>query len=342
MPSTRRASSSIIAAGVVAILGGTLAALFNLAALILLWLSYFPLAANLPDFMRPVLYVLWIFFFLCSVFAVIVGIQVIRLKNWGRISLLVTSGCLLLFGITGIVIVLVGLVSEMSPDPLVSKSALAAVLAVIYGIPIAISLWWLALFTRPFVVEQFRSAPAVENLAENVSPAISAFRLSDPNCPLAIRVIGWYLASFVLIVPILPFVSGHFPAFYFGHIFRGPAATLILFLNFAILFIPGFGLLLLKGWSYPLTIASQLIIGANAISATFSSSYAEAIRSLLEKMALPQLSPTADKMLSCSRYFNLLSLAVPIAIVITLLLLRREFFAAAAAEVRSNAPKAIP
>jgi len=313
-----------------------LAALFNLAAIILFSFSYFPLAANYPDFMRPVLYVLWIFFLLCALFVVSIGIQVIRLRNWARISLLVTSGCLLFFAVTGIMVILVTVFSEVSPDPLVSKSALAAVLAVTYGIPAGISCWWLVLFTRPSVVAQFHSVPVLEG----VSPAISAFRLTSLNCPLAIRVIGWYLASFVLIVPFLPFISGRFPAFYFGHIFRGPLSTLVLFLNFAILFVPGFGLLLLKRWSYPLTIASQLIVCANAISATFSSSYTEAIRSLLGKMNLPQLSPTTDQMLSYSRYFQLFSLAIPIAIVITLLLFRREFSAAAAAEVRSNSPQA--
>jgi len=286
--------------------------------------------------MRPVLYVLWIFFLLCALFVVSIGIQVIRLRNWARISLLVTSGCLLFFAVTGIMVILVTVFSEVSPDPLVSKSALAAVLAVTYGIPAGISCWWLVLFTRPSVVAQFHSVPVLEG----VSPAISAFRLTSLNCPLAIRVIGWYLASFVLIVPFLPFISGRFPAFYFGHIFRGPLSTLVLFLNFAILFVPGFGLLLLKRWSYPLTIASQLIVCANAISATFSSSYTEAIRSLLGKMNLPQLSPTTDQMLSYSRYFQLFSLAIPIAIVITLLLFRREFSAAAAAEVRSNSPQA--
>jgi hypothetical protein len=338
LPSTPRASRSVVAAGVVAILGGTLAALFNLAAIILFSFSYFPLAANYPDFMRPVLYVLWIFFLLCALFLVVIGIQVIRLRNWARISLLVTSGCLLFFAVTGIIVIFVTLFSEVSPDPLVSKSAVAAVLALTYGIPAAISIWWLILFTRPSVMAQFRSVPVLEP----ASPAIFVFRLTSPNCPLAIRVIGWYLASFVLIVPFLPFISGRFPAFYFGHIFRGPLVTLILFLNFAILFIPGFALLLLKRWSYPLTIASQLIVCANAISATFSSSYTEAIRALLGKMNLPQLSPTTDQILSYSRYFNLFSLAIPVAIVITLLLLRREFSAAAAAEVRSNSPQAIP
>jgi len=337
MPSTPRASRSIIAAGVVAILGGALAALFNVAAIILFSFSYFPLAANYPDFMRPVLYVLWIFFLLCALFLVIIGVQVIRLRNWARISLLVTSGCLLFFAVTGIMVIFVTVFSDVSPNPQVSKSAIAAVLAVTYGIPAVISIWWLVLFTRPSVVAQFHSAP----VSENVSPTISAFRLTSLNCPLAIRVIGWYLASFVLIVPFLPFISGRFPVFYFGHIFRGPLATLVLFLNFAILFVPGLGLLLLKRWSYRLAIASQLIVCANALAATFSASYTEAIRDLLGKINLPQLSPTTDQILNYSRYFNLFSLAIPVAIVITLLLFRREFFAAAAAEAYSNSSQAM-
>jgi len=44
--------SSIIAAGIFAILGGVLSSLFNLAALILFSFSKFPLGATYPDFMR--------------------------------------------------------------------------------------------------------------------------------------------------------------------------------------------------------------------------------------------------------------------------------------------------
>jgi hypothetical protein len=275
--------------------------------------------------MRPVLFGVWFFLLLCSLFVAIVGIQVIRLRNWARISLLVVAGCLLFFGVIGVGVIVVTLYVTPSRDPLVSTSLLAVVLAVTYGIPIAISIWWLILFTRRSVVAQFHSSMtlAIE------SPAASAFRLSHPACPLAIRIVGWYLASFVLIVPFLPFFLGQFPAFFFGRVFQGPYGVLFFVLYFALLFVPGFGLLLLKRWSYPLAVASQLFVCANGLSATLSPAYAEMFRSILAKASLPELSSTAEKMLNYSRYFNLLSLTIPVAILITLLVVRRDFFAAA-------------
>ena len=325
MTSTSRASSSIIAAGIFAILGGVLGALFNLAALILFSFSKFPPGAIYPDFMRPVLYVIWTFGLFCAVFLVVVGIQVIRLKNWARIALLIVAGCLLFFGVIGFAVIIVTIFGATPTAPLVSKAVLASVLAVTYGIPVVIALWWVILLTRTSVVTQFHSPAALESQ----SPVISTFRLSKPGCPLAVRIIGWYLASFVLFVPFLPFFPKRIPAFFFGHFFRGPAALIFLFLYFALLIIPGFGLLLLKRWSYPLTIASQLLVCANGLAATFSPTYTEMVRSALAGMSLPELPPTAEQMLNYSRYFNLLSLTIPIAILVTLLVVRRQFFAAA-------------
>ncbi len=325
MTSTSRASSSIIAAGIFAILGGVLGALFNLAALILFSFSKFPPGAIYPDFMRPVLYVIWTFGLFCAVFLVVVGIQVIRLKNWARIALLIVAGCLLFFGVIGFAVIMVTIFGATPTAPLVSKAVLASVLAVTYGIPVVIALWWLILLTRTSVVTQFHSPAALESQ----SPVISTFRLSKPGCPLAVRIIGWYLASFVLFVPFLPFFPKRIPAFFFGHFFRGPAALIFLFLYFALLIIPGFGLLLLKRWSYPLTIASQLLVCANGLAATFSPTYTEMVRSVLAGMNLPELAPTAEQMVNYSRTFNLLSLTIPIAILITLLVVHRQFFAAA-------------
>jgi len=323
---TSRASGSVIAGGIFAILGGVLGALFNLAALVLFSFSKFPPGATYPDFLRPALYVVWIFFLFCALFLVVAGVQVIRLRNWARISLLIVAGCLLFFGVVGIVVIFVTIFGVAATDPIVSKAALATVLAVTYGIPVVIALWWLILFTRSSVVAQFRASAAIEAQ----SPAISAFRLSKPGCPLAVRIVGWYLASFVLFLPFLPFFPRRLPAFFFGHLYRGPAALIFLVLYFALLIIPGFGLLLLKRWSYPLTIASQLLVCANGLAATFSPTYAEMVHSVLAGMNLPELSPTAEQMLSYSRYFNLLSLTIPIAILISLMVVRRQFFAASA------------
>jgi hypothetical protein len=332
MNATPRASASIIAAGIVAILAGALGALFNLVALILFSLSKLPPSFTYPDFMRPVLFGTWIFFLFCALFLAGVGIQVMRLRNWARISLLIVAGCFLFFGIVGIAVIFVTLFAAIPTDPLVSKATLATVLAVIYGIPVVIALWWLILFTRPAVIAQFHSSTALAQEA----PFVSAFRLSKPACPLAVRIIGWYLASFVLMIPLLPFLPRRFPLFLFGHLFYGPPALLFLLLYFAFLIVPGFGLLLLKPWSYPLTIASQLFVCANGFAATFSPSYTRMVRSMLAGMNFPELSPTAEQILSYTRYFNLVSLTIPIAIVITLVVVRKEFLAALAADAQST------
>lgn len=329
-PQPPRASPSVLAAGIVAILSGACGSILNLLSLLFLNASTFSPARPIPPVLRPVLYGTWIFFLLGALFVLFVGIQVIRLRNWARIALIVIAGCMLFFGVIGIGVIFFTIF--VSPvDASVSKSVLATVLAFIYGIPVVVALWWLILFTRPSVVAQFQ-VPAGSS-----PPAVrSASFLNNPQCPLPVRIVAWYLASFVLALPFLPFLPFHVPAFYFGHLFRGPASTFILFLNFAVLSVTGIGLLLLKRWSYPLTIATQLLFCANGLLAAFSPSFESVMRSVMAEMNLPDLPYFAESMLRNMRYFNLLGLIVPIAIIVTLLLARRSFYSAAAPKLPAS------
>jgi hypothetical protein len=319
-------------AGITAIIGGAFGAFFNLAAITMFSIVDLPRGMAVPDFMRSVAIVIWSLFFLCAVFVIVIGIQVIRLRNWARISLLVIAGCLLFFGVIGIGVIFTTIFIMPVPDPRVSRFLLASILAVTYGVPIAISLWWLILFTRSSVAAQFHSSAVATTGIPAGSPDASSFRLSKPGCPLAIRIVGWYLASFVLLIPFLPFTIGHFPALFFGHLFRGPTAFFIYLANFVLVSLPGFGLLLLKRWSYPLAIASQLFLCANGIATAVSPAYTEMMRSMLAQMNVPQLPPGTEEMLKYSRYFNLLGLVLPVAILVTLTVVRRQFFVASDAD----------
>lgn len=306
-----------------AILAGASSVFLILISFLSLNFSSLTAARPIPPALRPILYGTWIFFLLGSFFVLFAGIQVIRLRNWARISLIVIAGCMLFFGVIGIGVILFTLF--VSPvDPVVSKSLLAVVLAFVYGVPVVIALWWLILFTRPSVVAQFQGAA----IATPSSPRSASF-LNNPQCPLPIRIVAWYLASFLLALPFLPFLPFHIPAFYFGHLFRGPAATFILFLNFAILSVTGIGLLLLKRWSYPLTIATQLLFCANGLFSVFSPSFESVMRSILADINLGEFPYFTDSMLRNMRYFNLLGLLVPLAIIVTLFLSRRSFYSAA-------------
>jgi hypothetical protein len=326
MPSSPRASTSIIIAGIFAILGGAFGAFFSLASLILFSFSpRFAVNAPLPDYVRPALIFFWIFLLLCACFVIAVGIQVIRLRNWARISLLVIAGLMLFFGVMGMVVIFVTLFVSTTPaDPRVSQRFLAAILAVIYGIPAAVSIWWLILFTRSSVVAQYQASAALE--PPRPPSAMAVF--NNPECPLAIRIVGWYVGSFVVVIPFIPFLPGSVPAIFFGKVFFGPVAIAVYALNFALISIPGIGLLLLKRWSYPLTIASQLLASANAIYITLSPSYEANVRTVFEKMSIPNLPSDTEQMLHYSRYFSLIGLLIPIAIVVTLLAARNKFYEA--------------
>jgi hypothetical protein len=341
MPPAPRASTSIIVAGIFAILGGTLAAFSSLASLILFSFSqHFAASPALPDYLRPVLVFFWIFLLLCALFVVVVGIQVIRLRNWARISLLTIAGLMLFFGLMGIVVIFITLFAATPADPRVSQGFLAAILGVIYGIPTAVSIWWLVLFTRRSVAAEFQASSALEPPR---SPSAMAV-FNNPECPLAIRIVGWYLGSFAIVIPFIPFLPNSIPAAYFGHVLFGPAAIAIYIVNFALISIPGIGLLLLKRWSFPLTIASQILASLNAVYTTMSPSYDATVRAMFEKMSIPSLPPNTEQMLHYSRYFSLIGLVFPIAIVITLLLTHRPFYEAAdrASLLTRNSPPASP
>jgi len=324
MASAPRASASVIVAGIFAILAGACVALLSVAALILFASARFAKSSLFPAFMLPVLIFFWIFLLLCGLFLSAVGIQVIRLRNWARISLLVIAGLMLFFGVMGIAVILVTLFISAPADPRVSRGLLAAILAIIYGIPTAISVWWLILFTRRSVVAQFHDFAALQ--APRAPSTMSVF--NNPECPLAVRIMGWYLGSFLLIIPFIPFLPSSVPAMYFGKVFFGPAALGVYAFNFALISIPGIGLLLLKRWSYPLTIASQLLASVNAIFTTSSSSYEVGVRAVFEKMNIPNFPSNTEQMLHYSRYFNLIGLLIPIAIVVTLLIARGRFYEA--------------
>jgi hypothetical protein len=316
----------VVAAGIVAVLGGSLAAVSILASFFILSrisLSSYPTVIN--PAMRPILYATWTFFLLCATLVIVAGVQVIRLRNWARIALLVVAGGALLFGTVGLGVIFVTIYFTPA-DPTVSKPLLASVLAFIYGLPILVAVWWIFVFTRRSVVSQFHAATA----ARMESTRTSASPLNNPECPLAIRIVGWYLASFVLFLPVLPFISSRIPAYYFGHVFHGPAAICMHFISFAVLAIPGIGLLLLKRWSWPLAVVTQLLFSLNCVVIAFSSSFESNLRSMYDDLGVPApLAPETAALLREMRWVFLTSVVMPLTILIFLCIYRRPFYFAA-------------
>ena len=332
MDSSPRASASIIIAGIFAILVGVIGTLSSLASLILF--SGLGLSVPLPGAaLRPFLYAIWLIILLCALFVVFTGIQVMRLRNWARVSMLLIAGCLLFFGLVGMIVMIVSAFVSIPLEPAVPRGLMFGVLAITYGIPSAISIWWLILFTRRPIVAQFLAVAALEPTRAPSSFSV----LNNPQCPLAVRIVGWYLGSFVTVIPFLPFVPRSVPALFFGRVFFGPAAMVIYVFNFAMISIPGIGLLLLKRWSYALTFASQILACANAVFSTLSPSYESSVRAVFEKMNMPEIPAYTEQMLHYSRYFSLIGLLFPVAILVTLYVSRQKFFQAVERASQSRA-----
>jgi hypothetical protein len=324
MDSSPRASTAILVAGIFAILGGIIGTFSSLASLIL-FSTGLGISVPFPAAMRPILYATWLITLLCALFVVVTGIQVIRLRNWARVSMLVIAGCLLFFGLVGIVVTFVSVFVAIPAQPAVPQGLLLTVLAITYGIPAAISVWWLILFTRRSVIVQFQAQSALE--PQRPRSSLSVF--NNPECPLGVRIVGWYLGSFIVVIPFIPFMPKSVPAVLFGYVFFGAAAAAIYLFNFAIISIPGIGLLLLKRWSYPLTYASQVLAGVNAVFSTLSPSYESGVRAMFEKMNMPEIPAYTEQMLHYSRYFSLIGLVFPVAILVTLSVFRQKFYEAA-------------
>jgi len=322
-----RAPAAVVAAGIVAVIGGGFSALSIAGSFLIISHSDFSLYGLAPtSAVRSILYLTWAFFLVCAGFLVVCGFCVIRLRNWARLSLLVMAGGGLLFGAVGLGFTVLTIYSTPD-DPVVSKPLLLSVLAFIYGLPVLAAVWWLVLFTRRPVVEQFRAASAAMRAAGRASHPI------EPDCPLAVRAVGWYLASFVLFLPFLPFLPSRLPALYFGHFFRGPSAILAHFLSFSLCAVPGIGLLLRKRWGYLLAMGGQLLFCVNCLAVAFSPSFAANMRAGYAELGLPLWFSSS---LTHMRYLVLLSLALPVVILVVLTVYRRPFYAAADRKARSG------
>jgi hypothetical protein len=145
--SPTKPSVAVLVSGLLANLGSAfaiLASAFTLAALNLIPLP--PTAPVTPSYVGSIANVSMLIFLGIAVFGIFTGIGLIQLRNWARISILVFSGLTVFFGGTAL-LVLLAIPFPINPSgPSVDPGAVKAVVLLVYGIPVLISIWWLVLF----------------------------------------------------------------------------------------------------------------------------------------------------------------------------------------------------
>ncbi len=183
----------------------------------------------MPDSMRAFAGAMYLFFLAVCAGGLVVAINVFRRRNWARILMLVWAGFMVAMSVFGLIgIFLIGEVLSKAnpqvPDPAAFMVFLRIFLFVLYGIPLAVGIWWLILFTRPRVAAAFQNSNVASlpvSLDASGFPAPAAQlppAPKKPSVPLPIAVIAALDlsgAAWMILMLFLP-LPFQLPFFFFG------------------------------------------------------------------------------------------------------------------------------
>jgi hypothetical protein len=318
--SSTKPSVAVLISGILAILGSAFAILAIAFSLMALYLLPLPATAPvMPSYVKSIGTVSMLIFLGIAVFGVFTGIGLIRLRNWARISVLIFSGLTVFFG-GGALFFLLATPFPVNPTgPPVDPGALKAIVLLVYGLPVLICIWWLALFNLKGTKAQFAGRPS------ETSPGIS-----QPACPLPVQIIAVFFLFSLLSVIVIPLLRLPIPVVMFGHALYGLAGKTLFVLTGIFLGIGAIGLLKLKKWSYPLVLGIQgfwLLSGAVSV---FSPTFPGLMQEMLSQMHFPENVPFPYSMRQF-QFFSSFGLLFSVLIIAILLFYRRRFMEAVSA-----------
>jgi hypothetical protein len=251
-------SPAVTAAAVVAIIGSLL--VFLLAALGLLGVALQGIVPNpnvTPAGSPAAGYLGVAIIAACGGWGLASGIGLLRYRDWARTSTLVWSGITLVFG--SIVFLATLTIKIPVPPNAPPQTTLLARLfiALFFGLPAAVAIWWLILFSQKSIRQLFDalSAPPKGPLDE------SGFPITAPRTriPVPIAVVAWvHIGSGVLALFFWHFHQSRL--LLLGHIFRGPTAAAMTVAFCVVAFVGGVGLLRRRLWAFWLTVCYESFV----------------------------------------------------------------------------------
>lgn len=326
--SPSRPSGSVVAAGIVAIVGSCLAILGCGLGLIgtTMLPTTSPNGAELPSTVKAMAAAVMFFFLAIAVFGVFTGAGILRLKNWARISAMVWAGFTACLGSISLLFAMfVPLPNPPAATP-VPVMAVRVFLFVFYAIPVGIGVWWLILFNRPAVRAQFAGT----------APLAQPQAAKGPRCPLPVTVIAAFLGCSFVLVLFLALSGFPFPVVLFAHRIRGQLGAGIFALTSVLTLAAAIGLWRLKRWSYPLIIGLQAFWLASGTMTFLSPSYERTMQEVMSEMNLPQTDASMKIYVHSHAWAMLCGLLPSVVILVILLYYRGPFQEAADAAEQSR------
>jgi hypothetical protein len=331
LPIRSSTPGSVAAAAVVAIILSVLSALLTLLATWGILLEERHGQAP-PQAAKIAAEVILGIFFAAAIFGVVTAVNLIRLRNWARISILVfawISG--VCSGIGVAVLCVIPMPMEAHAPPGFMSIARFVALSV-YGVPCAISVWWIYLFSRNEVKSQFSGQ------AQYADPQVP----HPPRCPAPVAVLAWISLLGVLSVVFFLLVPLRIPVFLFGHAIAPALGKTYMVILGSLGAAAGIGILKLKPWSYFVAIGLHTFYAANAVCTALAPGYPEASRKAREEMFRSMHLPVSEAQSAAQMqhaawglYGGITVAAVFIGI---LLYYRRQFLEAAAAVSATQPP----
>lgn len=212
-------------------------------------------AAQLPKSFGAIL----IFIMLAmATWGVATGINLLQLREWSRISMLVFSGLLLVIALPGIIMMLfVPFPAQPNvADPALMQRVMAATrvgMVIFYALLAMLGGWWLYFFNSRAVKEQFRGAHAP---AQNSSPmwGVPAAGAAStlPKRPISITIIAYVSLLGACVLPLIQLM--HVPMMFMGIFYTGWQASLIIMGFMSVQLMMAYGLLKLEPWGRSLAI----------------------------------------------------------------------------------------
>ena len=283
MTGSLKASPSVIAAAVVAILAGLFVLLCcSLAFFGTLLNTFSANSSEVPPFVKNAILAILGFTMGLAIFGIATGIGLILVRNWARVSTLIWGGLSVFFAAIGIPITYL---APNAPDlPVGTMQVVRWSLVFFYGLPLVIGIWWLVLFNRKAIKAQFLGAATL------LDPSLP----EKPRCPLPIAVLAWFYLTSILNLLFLPFLPFGFPVLVFGQVLSKSAGLTVLTFSCLTFAAAGVGLLKLKPWSYSLTIGLQLFWLASTVGSALSPNYNSVMDFFMKEMQASLHLPEAQ------------------------------------------------
>ncbi|HUK88208.1 MAG TPA: hypothetical protein VLT85_11130 [Terriglobales bacterium] len=258
----KRSLGVTIAAGIV-LLGSGLTLLLGLLIAALAWMQSDPRLAAL----RPLLLVEAAMFGVVAVLGIATGVDLLRLRRWARVSVLIFGGFLGLMGFTaGFVILLMPFPTPPHPPAELARvmTGVRVGISAFYFLLLALGAWWLWLFTRESVKAQFAGGKPGLAAPAGGSPAAAAVARVGvaQGRPVSITIIAVLILLGAINFPVALLLR--FPAYVFGWLVAGWGGAAF-YLGFSLAHLAiGVGLLKLRPWSRWAAIALYLFGMINA------------------------------------------------------------------------------